>query len=518
MVVCEQHYHTVDTDTQTACWWHTVLECIYKVVVRHLRLVVAICLGTCLRHETLLLVDWVVQLGEGIAHFRCVHKELETFCQTSVRWLALCKWAYVYRVVVDEGWLNEFLFYKLVKALVKCVAPCLLALVEVNTKFFRLRNCLFVGKVCKVHTCVLLYCLDHGHLGPVVEVDCNVAIRQKACAKNFVGNVAEQTLSDFHHAFEIGVRLVKFDGCELWVVLLVHTFVAEKTANFVNTLKATNDKALEVKFRCYAHVHVDIQSVVVSYKWTCVCATWNCVQDWCFHFDKATVIQKLADGLHDATTDNKRALNIWVGNEVNVTLTVTCFKVAKSVVLFRKWQQGLGQKCDGLEFYGDFAHVCAENFAYTTNDVADIPSFECLVLVHANFVAFYVKLDCAFAIQNVAKTCFTHDTAGNHTAGNGNDLWFGFLAFNWINKVINDLLRRMSFVELGDFEWVVAFRLQLCKFVASDLQNFVKVLFYNRCLYVLFTHKFTPKTPLYAGRIFVFVLWLDCVKLAKTIS
>ena len=64
----EHHRAAVDAEAQTARRGQTVFESHNVVLVHHLRLVVAVGALFDLRLEALILIHWVVELGEGVAH------------------------------------------------------------------------------------------------------------------------------------------------------------------------------------------------------------------------------------------------------------------------------------------------------------------------------------------------------------------------------------------------------------------------------------------------------------------
>ena len=416
LVVGKQHDHTVDTDTQTACRGQAVFQRRDVVFVHHLRFIVALRLCTYLCGKTFVLVHRVVKLAKSIAHFACVHKELETLRQSVVGRLFLGKGAYFHGIVVDKRRLDKLLFHKVVKQLVHGMSPSALALGQLHSFCFCGGNGLFVVHIRQVNADKLGNSFQHGHLRPIVEVDCHITVRQQACAQHRVGNIVEHTLGNVHHATEIGVRLIQLYRGKLWVVFEVHALVAELTSDFVHFVKAADNQPLQVQFRSDTHVHVDVQRIVVSDERTSICTACNRVEDGRFHFQISACVQKLADSLQNTATQHKRALYLGVGDKVNVALAISRFHVLQAVELLRQRQQRLAKQLDAVQLDGNFPHVRTEHFALAADDVADIPSFECGIHVVAHFVALYVQLDRSVTVQNVAKTCLAHNAARHHTS------------------------------------------------------------------------------------------------------
>ena len=123
----------------------------------------------------------------------------------------------------------------------------------------------------KVDACVLSDRLNHrDSFKRFVKVQIHAVEGDFARAANFVCNVSEHTFGDVHHTVNVGVCLVKFQQSELGIMALIHTFVSENSADFVNFFKPADDKAFKIKFQSNTKVHIDIERVVVRNERPCV--------------------------------------------------------------------------------------------------------------------------------------------------------------------------------------------------------------------------------------------------------
>ena len=133
--------------------------------------------------------------------------------------------------------------------------------------------------------------------------------------------------------------MIEFNGGEFGVVLGIHTLVTELSADFVHLVKTAHDATLQVKFGCDTEIHIDVQSVVVGDEGACVCATCKGVEHGSFHFIEAFSVKEFSYCRHDFAALDEEFLHFGVGDEVNVALAVSQFRIGESVILFRKREQ-----------------------------------------------------------------------------------------------------------------------------------------------------------------------------------
>ncbi len=76
LLVSHQHRQAIDADAQAAGRGHTNLQSLQEILVEHLSLVVALAALAHLVLEARALIQWIIQLGKGIAQFQTSHKRL----------------------------------------------------------------------------------------------------------------------------------------------------------------------------------------------------------------------------------------------------------------------------------------------------------------------------------------------------------------------------------------------------------------------------------------------------------
>ena len=119
----EQHDAAVDADAQAARGGQTVFQSVHVIVVHHVGFLVALVPQLHLTLEPLLLVDGVVELGEGVAHFAAADEQLKPLGEPVILGGTLGQRGDVHGMHGDEGGLDELLLHLLVKALVQGAAP-----------------------------------------------------------------------------------------------------------------------------------------------------------------------------------------------------------------------------------------------------------------------------------------------------------------------------------------------------------------------------------------------------------
>ena len=213
----------------------------------------------------------------------------------------------------------------------------------------------------------------------------------------------------------------------------VHTLVAEVTTNLVHSLKTTNDETLEVELGSNTHVHIHIQSVVVSDERTSRCATSDSLQHWCLHLGVTCLIEYLTHGADDGCTFEEDVFDALVYYQVHITLAVALLWVVEAVVCYtifvfhdREWAERFSQHGEFLCVHTDLAHLGAEGKTFDTNKVTYIKQFLEDYVVHLllyggsclafwgrglDVVAAYIYLDTTFRVLQFDKRCLTHNTA-----------------------------------------------------------------------------------------------------------
>lgn len=119
----EHHGAAVDTEAQAAGRRHAVFQGQDKVLIHHVGLVVAVGALFGLGLEALILVDGVVELGEGVAHLAAADEHLISLGKLRLAGAALGQGTHLHRVHGDKGRLDQRLLHLLVEGLIQGVAP-----------------------------------------------------------------------------------------------------------------------------------------------------------------------------------------------------------------------------------------------------------------------------------------------------------------------------------------------------------------------------------------------------------
>ena len=477
LIAGQEHDQTVDADAAAACGRHTVLEGTNEVLVHEFRFVVAGLAQFDLMLEAFDLVERVVQLGIGVGELGAADEELKTLGEVGLRGFPLREDRDLDGVVDDEGRLLEVLLDERVVERDENLAPGVFALLDFDVFLLRdFEGFLSVaGKLFKVDAGVLLDGFRHGQalegFGEVHLHSLVGELRGPICRQR---GISEDGLGAVHHAVVVGVCLIEFDGGEFRVVLRVHAFVAEDTADLIDPLHAADDESLQRQLGGDAHVHVDVERIVVGDERTGSRAAGDGVEDRSLDFDVTRVIHRLADAGDDLGTLDERVLDVRVDDEVDVALTVPGVRVLQAVELFRQGQQALGKEFGCGSVDGDLAGLGLEDLTGDFEDVADVPRLlEGLVVVDAEVVTGDVDLDVALAVLDLGEGGLAHDAAGDHAAADGD-----FLVLECVVIVLDfHALRRL----LGghDLEGVVARLLHGMELIDADLAQTVGVAFNN---------------------------------------
>ena len=429
------------------------------------------------------LVERVVQLGVGVGELGAADEELKALGEVGLRGFPLREDRDLDGVVDDEGRLLEVLFDEFVVERDEDLAPGVLALLDFDMFLLRdfERFLAVAGKLFKVDAGVLLDGVRHGQsLEGFGEVHLHSLVGELRGAVRCESRVTEDGLGAVHHAVVVGVCLIEFDGGEFRVVLRVHAFVAEDAADLIHPLHAADDESLQRQLGGDAHVHVDVERIVMGDERTGSRAAGDGVEDRSLDFDVTRVIHRLADAGDDLGTLDERVLDVGVDDEVDVALTIPGVRVLQAVELLRQGQQALGKEFRVGRVDGDLAGLRLEDLTGDFEDVADVPCLlKGLVVVDAEVVTGDVDLDVALAVLDLSEGRLAHDAAGDHSSADGD-----FPVFE-VFIVVLDLhaLRRLSGGH--DLERVVARFLHGMELIDTDLAQAVGILFRSRVLLLL---------------------------------
>ena len=393
-----------------------------------------------------------------------VDEQLEALGEAGILGRALGQRGDLHRVHGDEGGLHQLLLHPLVKGLIQGGAPGALAALHVNALGLHgLAGLLVVGDGVEVHAHVLLDRVDHGQAGPAGgQIDVHPQPVDVIGPQDLLGGGGQDALGDVHHVVEVGVGLVELDGGELRVVLGIHALVAEDAADLIHPLKAAHSEPLQVQLGGDAHIHVDIQGVVVGNEGPGGGAAGDGVQDRGLHLQVVPVIQILAHMLDEGGADLEGAAHVLVHDEVHVPLAVAHLLVGQAVELLRQGLERLGEERHAVGLHGDLAPLGLEDLPFHAHDVADVQLLELVEGLLAQLVDADVDLDAALHVLQVAEHGLAHAPLGHEPAGHG-----GHSALQGV-KVLLDVGGVVLHHILGDLEGVLSRVLKLLELGAAD--------------------------------------------------
>ena len=150
------------------------------------------------------------------------------------------------------------------------------------------------------------------------------------------GSVADDVFRHLHHAFVVGEGFVEFDHGEFRVVAYGHAFVAEAAVDFKHAFQAADNQAFQIQLGSDAQVERNVQGIVVGNERFCRRTAWNRVHHWGFNFQIMLVDHEIAHGLDDLAAFDEGIARFFVGNQIDVALTVFGFLIAQAFVFVRQ--------------------------------------------------------------------------------------------------------------------------------------------------------------------------------------
>ena len=386
----------------------------------------------------------------------------------------------------DKRGLNQLLLHLLVKALIQSVAPGLVRrLGQLHTDGLGGGDRLLIrvdGH--KVDAAILLHCLVHGHTRPTrSQVDILPMPLHLIGPQQPLGGGRQQVLKKVHHIVKISIGLIQLNGGEFRVVLRVHALVAEDATDLVYPVHAAHNEALQGQLRGDAHIHIDIQGVMVGYKRPGGSTAGNGVQHRRFDLDISPAVHKVPHMLDELRPDEEVFLHIRVHHQVHIALAVAELLVLEAVEFLRQGQQGLGEQGDVLGPDAHLPPLGAENLAVHAHDVSNVKFLELLVNRLVHLVLAGVQLDAAVLVLQITEADLAHaplaHEAPRHLHGP---------ALHGV-KVFLDLPGRGVPVEPGQLKGVLSGGLELRQLLPADPSLFAQV---QLGLLHLFSHALSP--------------------------
>ena len=239
------------------------------------------------------------------------------------------------------------------------------------------------------------------------------------------------------HEDRVGaVRHVELHRRELGVVTAVAAFVAIAAVEFKDALESADDEAFEVEFGGDAHVHVEVEGVVMGLERTRRGAARLDLEDGRLDLKEPVFGHVVAQFGRDERALVEDVAHIVVDDQVEVALAIPGFGVGQAVEFFGQRTQALRQQLDCADAQRQLARFGDEESALGPDDVADVEFFEPRVFVGADGVARDKELNRPGGVLDDGKRAFAHvadchDPAGQfarHRIGLKVGLGFGRIA------------------------------------------------------------------------------------------
>ena len=388
----------------------------------------------------------------------------------------------------DKGGLHQLLLHLLVKHLIQGVAPGLVGgLRQLHADGLGGSHRLLVaGDGHEIQAGVLLYRLMHGQAGPAGgQVQLLPLPLQLVGSQQLLDGRSQQVLKEVHHVIEVGIGLIELNGRKLRIMLGVHALVAEDPPDLVYPLEAAHDEPLQGEFGGDAHVHVDIQRVVVGDKGPGGGASGDGVEDRGLHLHIAPVVHELPDMTDEFGADLEGPAHILIHDEVHIPLAEPGLLVGEAVELLRQGNEGLGQQRDPAGLDGNFSPLGLEHLALDADHVADVQLFEPGKGLLPQLVDADIELDAALPVLEVTEHRLAHTPLGHEASGHRDLLTLQGL------EVLLDIGAVMGNGVMGDLEGVLARLLELLQLGAADQALLIEVLLAGRRA-LLFCHIGVP--------------------------
>ena len=252
----------------------------------------------------------------------------------------------------------------------------------------------------------------------------------------------------------------------------VHALVAEDSAHLIYLVHAADDQALEIKLRFDAHIHVDVQRVVVGLERAGVRADFQRQKDGGIHFEITPAVEIRPDFLQNSRARDKRILHLAVHDEIEVAETVFEVLILKPVIFFGQGKERLGEHDQLADVHRDFARLRLEYKALEAHDVADIVIlFIGKIIFLADVLPGDVNLNRPAPVGDMRKGRLAHNAAGHHSARQGDG--FSLVCLEIVFQRFGIRIYRVFHL----FVRVFALRLKLCQLFAADFRLFDKFFF-----------------------------------------
>ena len=421
--VGEQHDHAVHANANAACGRHAVLKGTHIVLIVLHGLVVA---GKLLFHllaEALCLVDWIVELGEGVGVLMTGNDQLKAMRQARIVLKTLGERADLDGVIAHKGGVDDGLLTQLVINLGNELAARPFGL-DLDAALVGSSSELLGGGI-DGHLVAQHVGDDigHGTARPGTgKVDGLTLILDLLGIVHRGIRSLDNALAQLLHALKVREGAVCLHGGELGVVRKVHALITEDAANLEHTLKAAHKQALKVQLGSDAQVVLLVQRIEMRDERLGRGTSLDGLQNRGLNFHEAVSFHVATEGRDDSGTLAEGLAHVLVHDQVDIALTITGLLVGKAVELLGQRTNGLGKKREATRRHGELATLSANHNALDAHDIAQVELAQALPVILVHIIDTTEELDIARRVAQHDEHNLALAALGNNTATDLHDV------------------------------------------------------------------------------------------------
>ena len=214
---------------------------------------------------------------------------------------------------------------------------------------------------------------------------------------------------------------------------------------------------------------------MVSSKRSCSSSSCYRMHHWSFNFCKAFFLKIFSEKSYNLESFFHSFHNFPVHYKVNISLSVSCFYICKSMKFFRKrsyiFRKHLKRTCPQCQF----SCLSSEQYTFYPYKVTYSQFFINFILFFSDFIFFYIILYFSGRVLNMSKSIFPHSSVCNYSSG----------CFKYFTACF--------IVSVNFFNIIYFFIFSSIRFYSHFFQlfNFFKFLTYNFTFICLITHHFS---------------------------
>ena len=238
-------------------------------------------------------------------------------------------------------------------------------------------------------------------------------------ADHFLGHACDHRLEQLHHRLVIAKRLIGLEHGELRIVPGRDALVAVVATDLEHAIHPADEQSLEVQLQRDAQVKVAAQRVVPGDERLSRRAAGDGLHGGCLHLDEAALVHEVTNLADDRAAFVEHVLDVEVGDEVEVALTVAGLDVREAVPLGREGAQRLADDSELRRLERDLLRARGEHRPFHAEEIAEVELLQHLERLLAEGVFLCVNLHAIGAVADVQKDAFAHRAERGHAPGQG---------------------------------------------------------------------------------------------------